>query len=276
MASDIPQPALPQGQRAKVSGTRRSFPAVRAIMALMLREMSTRYGRSPGGYLWALLEPLAGILILSLGFSLIARTPPLGNSFILFFATGFLPFLYYSNLSSDIGRCIKFSKALLFYPSVTWVDAALARLILVTLTDVLVMILLFTGLILAAGIHVDLSAGPIILAVALTGLMSFGLGLINCMLFGLYPVWMQIWGIVNRPMFLISGAFFLYEDMPRVAQDYLWYNPLIHITGLMRQGFYTSYTAEYVSVSYVLVFSIVAIFFGSMLLRRHHRTILNA
>ena len=111
---------------------------------------------------------------------------------------------------------------------------------------------------------------------ALTGLMSFGLGLINCMLFGLYPVWMQIWGIVNRPMFLISGAFFLYEDMPRVAQDYLWYNPLIHITGLMRQGFYTSYTAEYVSVSYVLVFSIVAIFFGSMLLRRHHRTILNA
>ena len=34
----------------------RSF---RVFAALMLREMITRYGRSFGGYLWAVIEPMA-------------------------------------------------------------------------------------------------------------------------------------------------------------------------------------------------------------------------
>ncbi|MEL6475009.1 MAG: sugar ABC transporter permease, partial [Pseudomonadota bacterium] len=34
---------------------RRRFASLRSIIALMLREMATSYGRSPGGYLWAVL-----------------------------------------------------------------------------------------------------------------------------------------------------------------------------------------------------------------------------
>ncbi|WP_311200115.1 hypothetical protein [Phaeobacter inhibens] len=62
---------------------RRSMATLRTVAALVLREMSTRYGRTPGGYLWGILEPLAAILFLSLGFSLVIRTPSLGTSFPL-------------------------------------------------------------------------------------------------------------------------------------------------------------------------------------------------
>ncbi|WP_260008654.1 hypothetical protein [Leisingera sp. M527] len=61
--------------------------------------MSTRYGRTPGGYLWAILEPMAAILFLAIGFSLVIRSPSLG-SFLLFYATGFLPFNLYQSISA--------------------------------------------------------------------------------------------------------------------------------------------------------------------------------
>ena len=61
-----------------------SFRFVRTILALILREMSTTYGRSAGGYIWAVLEPAAGIALLAFAFSLALRAPSLGTNFALF------------------------------------------------------------------------------------------------------------------------------------------------------------------------------------------------
>ncbi|MGB5863423.1 MAG: ABC transporter permease [Sulfitobacter sp.] len=258
-----------------VRGANRKFATTRAVSALILREMATRYGRSPGGYAWAVLEPLAGIMVLGFGFSLLVRTPPLGSSFLLFFATAFLPFMMYQNISGAVGRCIHFSRALLFYPAVTWVDAALARFILSLLTEVCITVILLTGLLLATDTRAVLDIATLVEAVALAAFMGLGIGMLNCVLFGLFDVWTQVWSIVTRPMFLISGVFFVYEGLPQNVQGILWYNPLIHITGLMRQGFYSSYEASYVSIPYVVSVAGICLFLGVMLMGRYHRVILN-
>ena len=119
---------VPSAQHSDLpgKGVSRRFRMGRIVSALMLREMSTQYGRSPGGYLWALIEPLGAIAIMALGFSLLLRSPPLGNSFILFFATGHVPFNLYQVLSRTVARSITFSKSLLAYPVVSWVDAIVA------------------------------------------------------------------------------------------------------------------------------------------------------
>ena len=268
--------SLPPAQSTKIAhGSERWFATSRSVAALMLREMATTYGRSPGGYIWAILEPLGAIFILALAMSVIVRIPPLGNSFILFFATAFLPLIMYQNISNNVMRCINFSRALLFYPAVTWVDAALARFVLTSLTAVSVMIILFTGLLVGTDARGSLDIATIVEAVALASFLGLGIGVVNCFLFGTFTVWEQLWSILNRPMFLVSGTFFLYEDMPTAAQNFLWYNPVLHITGLMRRGFYSNYDASYVSISYVLTVSTVALFIGVVLLGRYHRDILN-
>ena len=267
--------SLPAQQPGPGSGVNRRFATLRAVMALMIREMATRYGRSPGGYAWALLEPLGGVIILSVGMAIIVRTPPLGNSFVLFFATGFLPFQVYQNLSNNVARSINFSRALLFYPAVTWVDAVIARFVLNTLTDVLAMLILITGILSVIDTSTLLDIGPILMSLGLAILVGLGVGMLNCVIFGLFPVWMQVWSIVTRPLFLISGVIFLYDDMPAFAQDILWYNPLVHVTGLMRQGFYPTYRGDYISEAYVLTVALVCLFLGIVLMGRHHRDILN-
>lgn len=253
----------------------RSYAPIRAISALLLREMSSRYGRTPGGYLWAILEPLGMIMILSIGFSLLLRSPSLGSSFLLFYATGFLPFNLYQSISAMVARSLRFSRPLLAYPSVTWVDAILARFLLNLLTASMVAFILLTAILLIIDEGVVLVAGQIILAMGLAALLGLGVGVMNSVLMGLYPTWDVIWSIITRPLFLMSGVIYIYEDLPKLAQDILWYNPLMHITGVMRTGFYPMYSPDYISLSFVVYVAVSLLAMGLVLLRRYYRVILN-
>nr|WP_280323120.1 ABC transporter permease [Sulfitobacter faviae] len=254
---------------------RHSWASGRVILALMLREMSTRYGRSPGGYLWAFLEPIGVIFIMAIGFSLLVRTPPLGSSFILFFATGMLPFTLYQNVAQTVGGSIGFSKSLLRYPIVTWIDAMIARFTLNALTGLLVTYILIAGILKLTETRVIIDFAPILLALGLAAFLGLGIGAINCALNGLFAPWPMIWSIITRPLFLASGILIMYEDLPKVAQNIIWYIPHMHISGLMRSGFYPTYTPEYVSVTYVVAFCLLTLCLGLILLGRFHRDILN-
>lgn len=269
----LPPPMPPSVTPAKNGGRR--FATLRTVLALILREMSTSYGRTPGGYLWAVVEPLAAIIVLSIGFSLIVRTPSLGTSFLLFYATGYLPFDLYQNVSRATSRAISFSKPLLKYPAVTWMDAILARFFLNSLTSVLISILLLSGVMLVTDTHASLDLPPVVTAMALAMILGLGVGTINCALIGLFPIWDIAWSIITRPLFLASGVLYTFESLPPLAQDILWYNPLVHILGLMRVGFYSTYTASYVNEIYVLGVSLGLMAMGQILLGRYHRDILN-
>ncbi|MBT8154511.1 ABC transporter permease [Epibacterium ulvae] len=269
--SHIPQP----GPLATVRSSPRRFASLRTIAALMLREMSTRYSRTPGGYLWNVVEPLAAILFLSLGFSLFLRSPALGTSFLLFYATGYMPFDLYGTVSQSCSAAIRFSRPLLKFPAVTWVDALLARFTLNSLTGVLNTILLLGAILILIDSRATLNLPPVLQAMGLAMILGLGVGSVNCVLMGLFPIWALIWGVLNRPLFIASGIFFLYDEMSPVAQELLWYNPLVHIVGLMRTGFYPTYTAAYVSEVYVLSVALMLLTLGLTLMGRYHRDIIN-
>ena len=257
-------------------GLAQSYGSLRTIGALMLREMSTRYGRSVGGYVWAVVEPISAIFLLALGFSLLILAPSLGTSFILFYATGYLPFYIYQQVSTTTSRSLNFSRPLLFYPTVTWLDALLARFALNGLTTVMVSAVTLILIMATLETRVALDAGPLLLATVLALGLGLGVGTLNCALVGLFPTWDMIWGIITRPLFLASGVLYVHEDLPRLVQDILWFNPLLHIAGLVREGIYATYRPDYTSVAFVLGISLTLLALGLLLLRRYHRDILES
>ena len=91
---------------------------LRVLFALMVREMATKFGRSWGGYIWAIAEPLGGIMLLTVAFSFAFRKPPLGTNFALFYATGIIPFFLFSNVTASVGQAIDSNRGLLTYPVV--------------------------------------------------------------------------------------------------------------------------------------------------------------
>lgn len=262
------------------TGTRAMPPVAiasfRAITALMLREMSTRYGRTPGGYIWAILEPLGMIILLGMAFSLLARAPALGTSFLLFKGSGFMILQTFTVLGGQVGQALIFSKPLLRYPRVTWVDAILARFLLNMTVVYATTFLILTGIIIYEDLYVMLNWRPILLAMSLSAALGLGVGCLNAYLFMRFLVWQQLWSILTRPLFLISGVIILYEDFPPIGQEYLWYNPLLHLTGMMRDGFYPMYRPDYISFVFIGFCILVPMVTGLLLLRRHHRTLLNS
>ncbi|MEM7076581.1 MAG: ABC transporter permease [Pseudomonadota bacterium] len=253
---------------------RRPFAGARTISALMLREMSTRYGRTPGGYIWAIMEPLCVIFVLALGFSLLIRSPPIGSSFVLFYASGYIVFHVYQQMSLHVSRSIVFSLPLMFYPAVTWIDAVVARAVLNALTAIMVGYITLMIVMVTLDTRTVIDVVPMIQAGLLALFFGFGVGVTNCALIGLFPTWDIIWSIITRPLFIASGILFILEDLPQTAREVLWYNPLIHIVGLFREGLYPMYTAQYVSLAYVAGLSTLLTALGLALLHRHHRDII--
>lgn len=252
----------------------RRFASLRTVFALMLREMSTTYGRSPGGYLWAVLEPVAGIALLTAVFSVAFEAPPLGRNFAFFYATGMVPFLMYNSVSGKVATALLFSKPLLNYPTVTFVDALFARFVLNYLTELMVAYVVFVGLFVIFDPQVIIDMGTILHVFCMLAALTLGVGTLNAFLFTRFQAWQRAWSILMRPMFIVSCIFFLFETIPLPYRDWLWYNPLVHIIGLTRAGFYPTYEASYVTPLYVYGVSIGCALTGLILLRRYHRDIL--
>ena len=263
---DVPARLRPQTGR---------FATPRAVGALILREIITTYGRSPGGYIWAILEPAAGIALLTLVFSVGFRTPPLGTSFALFYAAGILPLMMYTDISTKLAQTIQFSRALLAYPRVTFLDALIARFILNFLTQMMVHFIVLGFIVIFLKPTTALDFSKIGQAYVLTLALAIGIGTLNSFLTLAYPIWQTAWSILNRPLFLVSCVFFIFESVPQPYADYLWFNPIVHIAGLMRDGFYPFYQPTYVSIAYPLAISALSTMAGLFLLNRFHRDILD-
>lgn len=243
-------------------------------MALILREMSTTYGRSPGGYLWAVLEPAAGIVLLTAIFSLGFRSPPLGNSFALFYAGGMLPLFLFTDTVQKMGQSLQFSKKLLEYPRVTFADALLARFILAFFTQAIVHTIILTVILSFVETRTTLDFSTMVPAYAALLVLAAGIGTLNSFLIVAFPLWQSIWNIVTRPLFIISCVFFIFEGVPQPYRDILWYNPLVHVIGVMRDGYYPFYQPQYPSLLYVVVVGAVPGVWGLLLLRQYHRDLL--
>ncbi len=247
---------------------------LRVIAALVIREMGSTYGPSPGGYLWAVISPVGAIVLLSVCFSFVVHRPALGTSFVLFYATGYLPFDIYSQLSMKIAAALRYCRSLLVYPGLTWMHAILARFVLNVLTSLMVFFIVIIGIILSVETRSVIDIAPILIGLGLAGLLGFAVGLMNCLLMGLFPVWERVWPVITKPLFLASGILFIYEDMPRFAQDILWWNPVMHVIALVRTGFYPTYYASFVSVPYVCGASLIMLVLSMLFLRRYYQRVL--
>jgi capsular polysaccharide transport system permease protein len=251
------------------------FTTSRVVMALMLREMATTYGRKPGGYIWTILEPVAGVAIMTWIFMAVGmRNPSLGTNFAIFYATGLLPFFVFTNVSQRVAQSLRYSSRLLAYPRVTVLDALLARYVLNLLTQFLVAYIVLAGVLFFQETGTQLVLSHIILGFVMAGSLAAGIGLLNCFLMSKFVIWGTFWSIITRPLVFISGVMILVEELPLMWRGYLLWNPLVHVVAEVRSGFFHGYDPSYISPVYVFGVSLVCGVTGLLLLWRFHRDIL--
>lgn len=240
----------------------------RVVHALILRETRTRYGKTRLGHLWALFEPLAHMLTFAAIFTFMGRPSPLGGSVAMLVLTGLFPYALFSNLATQLMNAVEANKVLLSYPHVTPFDVMAARTILEVVTQIVV----FTVVLFILGVNgywdfkIDNVFNVILVIFVATGL-GVGVGLINSVLAFKLPSYAQTFSIFMRPMYFMSGIFFVVGWMSTDIQGVLYYNPVVHLIEWFRSAIYVNYESTYMDKKYLLGFTITVLFFGLLLQR---------
>ncbi|KQO64022.1 ABC transporter [Methylobacterium sp. Leaf469] len=209
------------------------------IHALMLRDMRTRFGASYWGYVVVILWPVAHIFLIVGLMAFRGMPSPLGDSVILFIATGAVPALVFQYTSREAMKAIVSSKPLTYYPQVKLFDLIVARFIVEAVKG-------FTGLILIFFILVCFGVDPIpdepIMAVGgycAALLLGLGIGAINVGILSFFPGWQIGYILVTITFYLTSGVYFLPQFMPPQIYEIMKWNPMVQIIEWVRLGYYT-------------------------------------
>lgn len=214
----------------------------RVVGALILRESRTRFGRNRFGYAWAIVEPAAWIFLFVFLHGLLADYPPYGQSSILFFASGVLPYRLYSSLAGRISSAITANAALLTYPVVRPFDTIVARMVLESGTLLVVMLGAWFLLYLSEDIQIIHHPTTVLFAIFAIILFGSALGAFNAIVSALFPSWERIFGLFAMPIMVTSGMFYVPSQMPPIILDILRWQPLLNGIEWFRTGIYLDYT----------------------------------
>lgn len=218
---------------------------VPVLEALLLRELKTRFGQFRFGYLWALAEPLAHVVILSVIFGMRSPTTAQGVEFPIFLATGIIPFLLFSNMVNRSMTAITANQALFNYRQVKPLDTLVTRFILEVVIYAAVFVTFMTG---AGWLGFDVSVQDpltVLLVFLALGLFGLGLGALACVGATLAPDVAQVVPIILRPLYFISGIFFSVEVIPAEYRPWLLWNPILHAMELIRGSWFHAIDNHY-------------------------------
>lgn len=247
-----------------------------AVKALFLREIKTRFGKYRLGYLWAILEPTAHLLILLAIFGYIMHRNMPDISFPVFLLNGLIPYFLFSNISIRSIGAIEASLGLFNYRPVKPIDTIIARVILELLiySGVYIILMAVVGL-----LGEEFSIANILVLIAtwmLLIIFSFGMGLIFMVVGNAFPETEKFLPIIIKPLYFISCVMFPLHAIPKDYWPYLLWNPIVHVIELSRESVVSGYISDGASLSYLMFCALASLFLGMALYRTREEAMLTS
>lgn len=237
------------------------------IYAFFARELKTRFGNYQLGYVWALLEPVAHLLILLAIFGAAGRKMMPNVDFTLFVITGLQVFFFFKLIVDRAADSINANQALLAYRYVQPIDDIWARVLLEVVIFISVFLILL-GILALLG-HEVLPARPLEICLAYFLLMVFaiGIGISFGVAYALFPDSKKILSMTNRPLYFISGIFFPAAVIPSPQREWMLWNPILQAVELGREAYFPAYPHGGASWTYLIGSSALSLLFGLALYR---------
>lgn len=237
------------------------------MIAVILRDMRTRFFNHGLGFLIVSLWPLAHMLILLMIYSLTGRRTPFGDSLYVFFATGLIPTLAFMYISRFMALSIILNMPMLAFPVVNVLDIMIARALLEVVAAFITLVFIFL-IILAIGdnpLPYDLSEA--VNAYLATILLSVGVGVLAGIIVMISPIFATIYALSMIVVYLASGTIFVISSLPDEISTPLSYNPVVHAVEWMRIAYYPTYSTKILNKEYLIGFGMTSLFIGLLLER---------
>ena len=239
----------------------------RALGALILRDIKTRFFGSSWGFLIAIAWPLTHIALLLVLNTIAGRLPPYGDSAALWFATGIVPFMAFSYMSRFIMLGLVLNRPLLIFPTIKLTDILLARAIVEVLSAGIVILILIIYFALEGVDFVPYDIVGAYRALGAAMLLGVGFGFVNAVIAQAAVFWATGYSLFMIFLWMASGILFIPDNLPELARDILYYNPVLQVVSATRAAFYEGYASLTLDYGYLFASAFVSLFLGLLLAR---------
>jgi ABC-type polysaccharide/polyol phosphate export permease len=232
------------------------------IWALLMREISTRYGRDNIGYVWLIAEPMLFGTGVSILYSYIRSPFENGIPVVAFTLTGYMPMILFRQGVNYSMNSTRVNNGLLYHRQITPLHLFISRFF----TE-------FCGVSLAYMVEAFFAHMLGLLPVPKDMLLLVGgwllLALQACGVAMFMNATSEVFDVVERfiPLLTylfipISGFMFMVATLPPKLQRAAEYIPFVHCFEMMRSGYFGEFLPVHYSIPYALAWGVGFVLLG--------------
>nr|WP_280529669.1 ABC transporter permease [Novosphingobium aerophilum] len=245
----------------------------RVIGALMIRELTTRFGRENIGFLWIMVEPLLFAGLVAVMWRVMKGPEEHGVSIVAFVISGYLPLTLFRH---SVSKCISVFVAngsLMYHRQIQILDFILVRFLIEMIGGMMAYLFIGTVLYFFGLFPMPASVGFLLAGWGLYSLFTLSLCFIIAPLSEMSEVLEKIMPVTTYLMIPFSGTFNMVEWLVPAARNALMWSPPVTAMEMMRYGLFGDTVRPYYNIWVPLGFSLVCTTIGLALCRKVRRTL---
>lgn len=239
----------------------------RVIGALMLRELTTRFGRENIGFLWIMVEPLLFAVLVGLIWRASKGPTEYGVDIVAFVVTGYVPLvLFRTTVGRAVGSFIA-NGSLMYHRQIKILDIIMVRFLVELIGHM--MAYLFVGIALGAigWFPMPYDFGFLVLGWIYYSIFVFSVAIVIAPLSEMSEALEKFIPVTTYIMIPFSGVFFIVSALSTRAADVALYSPPVHAMEMMRYGVFGPVMNPHYDFIYPLKFCLPLIAVGLLLCR---------
>lgn len=239
----------------------------RVIGALMIRELTTRFGRENIGFLWVMVEPLLFAVLVGLLWRAMKGPLEYGVDIIAFVVTGYIPLVFFRSSVSRAVSSFTANGSLMYHRQIKVLDLILVRFLIELIGHMMAYLVIALALGAFGLFPRPHDLGFLLLGWAYYGLFTFAITLVIAPLSEMSDVLEKVIPVTTYLMVPFSGAFYLVSALYPDAAAVVLYSPPVHGMEMMRYGVFGPSIDPRYDYLYPLQFSLPCITLGLLLCR---------
>ena len=243
------------------------------LVALIVRELITRFGRQNIGFLWMMVEPLLFAGLVGTIYHYIVGPSEHGIGVVAFIASGYIPLTVMRN---SFGRCVHIfaaNSALLYHRQVKIVDFVIARFAIEMIGGMMAYVLIGCLLYALDLFPVPANLGFLLAGWALYMLFVFCACLVIAPLSEMSEVMEKLLPVTIYIAIPFSGTFNMASWLSPATRAVVLWSPLVNAMEMMRYGLFGDAVRPYYNPWDPIAVSAVLAIMGFALIRRVRQTL---
>lgn len=246
---------------------------IRVIKALLIRELTTRFGRENIGFLWVMAEPLLFAGLVGIVWRYMKGPEEHGVGIVAFVASGYIPLTF---LRNSFGRCTSIFVAngsLMYHRQIKILDFIFVRVLIEFIGAMMAWI--FISLVLG---YFGLFPIPANLGFLLAGwFLYFFLVLAMCLIVApvseMSEVLEKLMPVTIYIAIPFSGTFTMVSWLTSNVRDLMLLSPMVTPLEMMRYGLFGDVVRPYYAPSVTIATSLICMVVGLALCRHVRRNL---